>query len=45
MKLTKGELRRDRILLIVYYLVIVGILIVMYGRGDFSTTPFVYQGF
>jgi len=32
-------------LLVLYYLAIVLALIVMYGRGDFSTPPFVYQGF
>lgn len=45
MKWTEGNSRRDRILLILYYFTIVVILIVMYGRGDFSTPPFVYQGF
>jgi D-Ala-teichoic acid biosynthesis protein. len=34
-----------RMLLILYYLAIIAGLIVMYGRGDFSTPPFVYQGF
>jgi hypothetical protein len=28
-----------------YYFAIVVALILMYGRGDFSTPPFVYQGF
>lgn len=28
-----------------YYLAIAIILILMYGRGDFSTPPFVYQEF
>jgi hypothetical protein len=32
-------------LLILYYFAIIAALIVMYGRGDFSTPPFVYQGF
>jgi hypothetical protein len=31
--------------LFVYYTAIVFILILMYGRGDFSTPPFVYQEF
>jgi hypothetical protein len=31
--------------LILYYFAIIAGLIVMYGRGDFSTPPFVYQGF
>ena len=32
-------------LLVVYYLGIIAGLIYLYGRGDFSTPPFVYQGF
>jgi hypothetical protein len=32
-------------LLALYYLGIVVALIYLYGRGDFSTPPFVYQGF
>jgi hypothetical protein len=31
--------------LTVYYLAIILALIIMYGRGDFSTPPFIYQGF
>jgi hypothetical protein len=34
-----------RVCLILYYLGVIASLIVMYGRGDFSTPPFVYQGF
>ncbi|PYJ25305.1 MAG: teichoic acid D-Ala incorporation-associated protein DltX [Verrucomicrobia bacterium] len=34
-----------RLLLILYYFAVIVGLIVMYGRGDFSTPPFVYQGF
>jgi hypothetical protein len=34
-----------RVLLILYYLGVIAGLIAMYGRGDFSTPPFVYQGF
>lgn len=34
-----------RALLILYYLVVILVLIGMYGRGDFRTPPFVYQGF
>ena len=45
MKWTEGELRLDRVLLILYYTAIVIALIVMYGRGDFSTPPFLYQAF
>jgi hypothetical protein len=33
------------VLLILYYFGIILGLILMYGRGDFSTPPFVYQGF
>jgi hypothetical protein len=32
-------------LLTFYYLAIIVGLLVLYGRGDFSTPPFVYQGF
>jgi hypothetical protein len=28
-----------------YYLAIIAALILLYGRGDFSTPPFVYQDF
>ena len=45
MKWPRGESGLDRALLTAYYLVVVIALIVMYGRGDFSTPPFVYQGF
>jgi hypothetical protein len=34
-----------RLLLLLYYLAVIATLIVMYGRGDFSTPPFVYQAF
>jgi membrane-bound ClpP family serine protease len=33
------------IFLVLYYLAIIVGLILMYGRGNFSTPPFVYQGF
>ncbi len=33
------------ILLTLYYLAIIVALIIMYGKGDFSTPSFVYQGF
>ncbi len=33
------------ILLTLYYLAIILGLILMYGRGDFSTPSFIYQGF
>lgn len=32
-------------LLTLYYLGVISGLIVLYGRGDFSTPSFVYQGF
>ena len=32
-------------MLVIYYLGIIAALIYLYGRGDFSTPPFVYQGF
>jgi hypothetical protein len=34
-----------RVLLILYYFAVIVGVIIMYGRGDFSTPPFVYQGF
>jgi hypothetical protein len=34
-----------RILLVLYYIAVIAGLIAIYGRGDFSTPPFVYQGF
>lgn len=34
-----------RVVLIVYYLGVIAGLILIYGRGDFSTPPFVYQAF
>jgi hypothetical protein len=37
--------RLRRVLLILYYVAVIAGLIAMYGRGDFSTPPFVYQGF
>ncbi len=33
------------ILLTLYYLAIIVGLILMYGKGGFSTPPFIYQGF
>jgi hypothetical protein len=35
----------NRVLLFLYYFGVIAGLIVMYGRGDFSTPPFIYQGF
>jgi hypothetical protein len=34
-----------RAALVLYYLAIILTLVLMYGRGDFSTPPFVYQEF
>jgi hypothetical protein len=33
------------VLLTLYYLAIIAGLIIMYGRGNFSTPKFIYQGF
>ncbi len=33
------------LLLTLYYLAILIGLILLYGKGDFSTPPFIYQGF
>lgn len=32
-------------LLTAYYVAIIGLLVVLYGKGDFGATEFVYQGF
>jgi hypothetical protein len=40
-----GHPRIRLIALTLYYLGIIAGLIVLYGRGDFSTPGFVYQGF
>ena len=34
-----------RAALVLYYMAIIMTLVLMYGRGDFSTPPFVYQEF
>ena len=36
---------RQTVLLFLYYLAILVSLLLIYGRGDFTTAPFVYQGF
>jgi len=41
----EGKPRLHRALLILYYFAVIVTLIVMYGRGDFSAPPFIYQGF
>lgn len=33
------------VLLFFYYLAIIIALMIIYGRGDFRTAPFIYQGF
>ncbi len=33
------------VFLTLYYLAIIAGLIIMYGRGNFSTPKFIYQGF
>lgn len=33
------------VMLTLYYLAIIATLVGIYGRGDFSTPPFVYQEF
>ena len=45
MNWTNGKSRLSRVLLILYYFAVIVALILMYGRGDFSTRVFVYQGF
>ncbi len=40
-----GHPRLKRVALVLYYLAIILTLVLMYGRGDFSTPPFVYQEF
>ncbi len=37
--------RTSTALLALYYFAIIGGLAMIYGRGDFSTPPFVYQEF
>ncbi len=37
--------RTKSALLSLYYLAIIAGLVALYGRGDFSTPPFIYQGF
>lgn len=40
-----GRPRIRAIVCFLYYLVIIVALLWIYGRGDFVTAPFVYQGF
>ncbi len=44
-ELFEGRPVLRRLALFMYYAIIVFTLILMYGRGDFSTPPFVYQEF
>lgn len=37
--------RKRAVMLFFYYLAVIIGLMVIYGRGDFSTAPFIYQGF
>jgi hypothetical protein len=38
--------RRVRVVgLTLYYLAVIAALVVLYGRGNFSTPTFIYQGF
>jgi hypothetical protein len=41
----QGHPRTRVALLAFYYFAIIAGLLVLYGRGDFSTPSFVYQGF
>ena len=36
---------RRSVALYLYYLAVIIALLLIYGRGDFTTAPFVYQGF
>ena len=40
-----GGPRLQAALCFLYYLAIIVALLLIYGRGDFVTAPFVYQGF
>ncbi len=40
-----GGPRTHGTLCFLYYLAIIVALLLIYGRGDFVTAPFVYQGF
>jgi hypothetical protein len=33
------------VLLVLYYFAIIAVLFILYGLNNFSTPPFVYQGF
>ena len=41
----EGRPELKRLALFLYYAALVFALIFLYGRGDFSTPPFVYQEF
>ncbi len=40
-----GGPRTQAVVCFFYYLAIITALLLIYGRGDFVTAPFVYQGF
>lgn len=41
----EAHARTRTALLTLYYLAIIAALVAIYGRGEFSTPPFVYQEF
>lgn len=41
----EGHPRARVVVLTLYYLAIIAGLVALYGQGDFSTPPFVYQEF
>jgi hypothetical protein len=43
-KFLKGP-RLRFVLLVLYYFAIIAVLFILYGLNNFSTPPFVYQGF
>ena len=44
-KWSEAHPRTRLALLTLYYLSVIAALLAIYGRGDFSTPPFVYQEF
>ncbi len=40
-----GGPRTRAVVCFLYYLAIITALLLIYGKGDFATAPFVYQGF
>ena len=39
------DARLRTLLYVLYYLIIIGGLLLLYGRGNYTLSPFVYQGF